>query len=76
MNGYDTCQIIRSEPWGKESLLIAMTGWGQEEDRRRSAEAGFDYHLVKPVDHPQLLELLASYSDGGVRNAERGVRNR
>lgn len=60
MNGYDTCKMIRSEPWGKDLLLIAMTGWGQEEDRRRSAEAGFDFHLVKPVDHPQLLELLAN----------------
>ena len=59
MNGYDTCQMIRSEPWGKELLLIAMTGWGQDEDRRRSAEAGFDFHMVKPVDHGQLLELLA-----------------
>jgi len=59
MNGYDTCEIIRAEPWGKELLLIAMTGWGQDEDRRRSAEAGFNFHMVKPVDHAQLLELLA-----------------
>jgi CheY-like chemotaxis protein len=59
MNGYDTCEMIRAAPWGKESLVIAMTGWGQDEDRRRSAEAGFNFHLVKPIDHGQLLELLA-----------------
>jgi CheY-like chemotaxis protein len=40
-------------------LLIALTGWGQDEDRRRSQEAGFDAHLVKPVDHGQLMRLLA-----------------
>ncbi|MEO8572814.1 MAG: ATP-binding protein [Pyrinomonadaceae bacterium] len=59
MNGYDACEAIRAERWGKDLLLIAMTGWGQEEDRRRSAAAGFDHHLVKPINHPQLLELLA-----------------
>ena len=51
---------IRSEPWGKEIALIALTGWGQEEDRRRSQEAGFDGHLVKPVNYPGLMTLLAS----------------
>ena len=39
-------------------LIVAMTGWGQDEDRRRSAEAGFDHHLVKPVDFDSLLEIL------------------
>ena len=41
-------------------MLIALTGWGQEEDRRKSQEAGFDGHLVKPVDHPRLAALLDS----------------
>ena len=41
-------------------MLVALTGWGQEEDRQRSREAGFDAHMVKPVDHDVLLELLAS----------------
>jgi CheY-like chemotaxis protein len=59
MNGYEVCRAVRREPWGREVLLVALTGWGQDEDRRRAAEAGFDRHLVKPVDLPVLSELLA-----------------
>ena len=58
LNGYDAARLIRMEPWGARLLIVAMTGWGQDEDRRRSAEAGFDYHLVKPVDFDSLLEIL------------------
>ena len=58
LNGYEAARRIRDEPWGKKMLLIAQTGWGQEEDRRRSREAGFDAHLTKPVDHLKLLKLL------------------
>ena len=50
MNGYDVCRHIRQQPWGQDTLLVAVTGWGQEEDRRRTEAAGFDHHLVKPVD--------------------------
>jgi CheY-like chemotaxis protein len=57
-SGLDVCRQIRAEPWGKELVLIALTGWGQEDDRRASKEAGFDGHLVKPVDHAELEELL------------------
>jgi CheY-like chemotaxis protein len=60
MNGYEVCSRIRKEPWGKEMVLVALTGWGQEEDRLRSKEVGFDAHMVKPVDFRVLLELLAS----------------
>jgi PAS domain S-box-containing protein len=60
MNGYETARTIRREPWGKSVTLIAMTGWGQEEDRRRSKDAGFDRHMVKPVAPVALLEFLAS----------------
>ena len=60
MNGYEVCRRIRKEPWGKEMVLVALTGWGQEEDRLRSKEAGFDAHMVKPVDFRVLLRLLAS----------------
>jgi len=59
LNGYDACRRIREQPWGKNMLIVALTGWGQEEDRRKSQEAGFDYHLVKPVDYQTLLGLLA-----------------
>jgi PAS domain S-box-containing protein len=60
LNGYDTARAIRNEPWGKNMFLIAITGWGQEEDRRRSKEAGFDQHLVKPVSPQALMQLLAA----------------
>jgi CheY-like chemotaxis protein len=60
LNGYEVCKRIRKEPWGKEIVLVALTGWGQEEDRHRSRDAGFDAHMVKPVDHNLLLKLLAS----------------
>jgi PAS domain S-box-containing protein len=59
MNGYDACREIRSQPWGKEVVVIALTGWGQDEDRRKSQDAGFNAHLVKPVDYAALLKLLA-----------------
>lgn len=60
MNGYEVCRRLRQEPWGKDLVLMALTGWGQDEDRHRSKEAGFDVHLVKPVDYDGLLKLLAS----------------
>jgi CheY-like chemotaxis protein len=59
LNGYEACRRIREQPWGKDLVLIALTGWGQEEDRRRTEEAGFDAHTVKPVDHSTLMNLLA-----------------
>ncbi len=59
LNGYDVARRIREQPWGRNAVLVALTGWGQEEDRRKSSEAGFDAHLVKPVDHGQLMALLA-----------------
>ena len=59
LSGYDVCRHIRAQPWGKNIVMIALTGWGQLDDRRRSVEAGFDRHFVKPVDHAALLKLLA-----------------
>jgi CheY-like chemotaxis protein len=59
MNGYEVAQRLRKMPGLENLLLVAMTGWGQEEDRRRSQEAGFDYHLVKPADPEALRQLLA-----------------
>jgi CheY-like chemotaxis protein/two-component sensor histidine kinase len=60
MDGHEVCRRVREQPWGKDIIVIALTGWGQEDDRRKSEEAGFDGHLVKPVDYDKLLELLAS----------------
>lgn len=59
LNGYDACRRIRKESWGKDTVLIALTGWGQNEDRRRTSEAGFDFHLVKPVESNTLVKVLA-----------------
>jgi signal transduction histidine kinase len=58
LNGYEVCRRIRRQPWSQDTLIIALTGWGQSEDRRRSHEAGFDHHLVKPVDVERLKMLL------------------
>jgi PAS domain S-box-containing protein len=60
VNGYEACRKIRSQPWGADMVLLAVTGWGQHEDRQRSQEAGFTAHLVKPVDPAALLKLLDS----------------
>lgn len=58
LNGFDACRRIRENSWAVDIRIIALTGWGQGEDRRKSTEAGFDGHLVKPVDLTQLLGLL------------------
>lgn len=60
LNGYDVCRRIREQDWGSDMMIIALTGWGQAEDRQRTKEAGFDHHLVKPVDVAKLNELLES----------------
>jgi PAS domain S-box-containing protein len=60
MNGHDVCRHVRAQPWGRDIIVIALTGWGQEHDRKRSRDAGFDGHLVKPVDYDALAQLLTS----------------
>jgi CheY-like chemotaxis protein len=50
LDGYELARRIRAQPWGRSMVLVALTGWGQEADRRRSREAGFDSHWVKPLD--------------------------
>jgi signal transduction histidine kinase len=59
MNGYDAAQAIRQQPWGRNMVLIAVTGWGQDDDKRKSQEAGFDRHLIKPVEPRSLMKVLA-----------------
>ncbi|MBI2367470.1 MAG: response regulator [Deltaproteobacteria bacterium] len=58
LNGYDAARIIREQPWGKKIILIAMTGWGHQQDLRRAKEVGFDAHLTKPVKYEALLQAL------------------
>jgi signal transduction histidine kinase len=59
MNGFELARRIRAEAWGKPMHLIALSGWGQHEDKRRAREAGFDHHLVKPVSFEAVTELLS-----------------
>jgi PAS domain S-box-containing protein len=59
LNGYEACRRIREQPWSRGMVIVALTGWGQEEDRRRSADAGFDHHMVKPVELDALSRLLS-----------------
>jgi CheY-like chemotaxis protein len=60
MNGYDVARAIRAEPQLRDAVLVAQTGWGQDEDRRKSHEAGFDGHLVKPIDFKAMQTLIAA----------------
>jgi CheY-like chemotaxis protein len=62
LNGYEVARRMRQESWGKAAMLVAVTGWGQSEDRQRSKDAGFDAHMVKPVDHDFLEKILAQES--------------
>ncbi len=58
MSGYDVARSIRKEPWGESVLLVAVTGWGQDQDRQKSKDAGFDFHLVKPIGRDDLSRLF------------------
>jgi CheY-like chemotaxis protein len=59
LNGYETARRMRQKSWGREMLLVAVTGWGQDADRRRSDDAGFNSHLVKPVNVEEIERLLS-----------------
>jgi CheY-like chemotaxis protein len=60
MDGYDTARMLRELPACKDILIIAVTGWGQEDDREKGKLAGFNHHVVKPADSSTLMELLAT----------------
>jgi DNA-binding response OmpR family regulator len=66
MSGHEVARWIRARPWGLHTRLVAITGWGQDEDRRASREAGFDEHLTKPVDPDVLLARLAAWAPRSV----------
>jgi PAS domain S-box-containing protein len=67
LTGHEVCRWVRGKSWGKDIIVIALTGWGQEDDRRKSEEAGFNGHLVKPVDYDKLLELLSTLTGSEMR---------
>jgi CheY-like chemotaxis protein len=60
MDGFMAAKAMRREDWGKSIVLVALTGWANDDDRRRTQEAGFDFHLVKPVSVDALRELFAT----------------
>lgn len=60
MDGYETARMLRELPKCRNVTIIAVTGWGQEEDREKGRLAGFDYHVVKPADSSTLMQLLAT----------------
>ncbi len=64
MNGYEACASMRATAWGRAMHIVALSGWGQEEDRRRSEEAGFDRHIVKPIDRATLERMIAEAPPG------------
>jgi signal transduction histidine kinase len=68
LDGYEVARRIRAQAWGKRITLVALTGWGQDTDRRRSQEAGFDSHLVKPLDLDKLTQLLAGLPSGALNS--------
>ena len=76
MDGYEVARRLRDRPESNGTLLVALTGWGQEADRRRSAEAGFDRHLVKPVDPDLLKKILDGAAGPGPPNQDPGEAER
>jgi CheY-like chemotaxis protein len=62
MDGYEVARHLRQRPYGREMILVALTGWAGQDVRNKAAEAGFDYHLVKPVDWDELDKIVQSLS--------------
>ncbi|MGH7560281.1 MAG: response regulator [Gemmatimonadales bacterium] len=60
LNGYETAHYIREAEWGRDAIVVAVTGWGSEADHRQSLQAGFDFHLTKPVDPDVIRRLVAA----------------
>jgi len=76
ISGHEAARRIRQLPAGRTLLLVAVSGWGQEADRKRSIEAGFDHHLVKPVDIEALKAMLPRRAANNVHRIDRGVSGR
>jgi CheY-like chemotaxis protein len=63
MSGYEVARTARAEEWGRDIFLIALTGWGQAEDKEKARAAGFDKHLTKPVDPDKVHEILKAFRE-------------
>ena len=68
LNGYGAARRIRAQPWGQDTILIALTGWGQQKDRERTIDSGFDLHVVKPVDQLELTSALTRFAKGRMQS--------
>jgi CheY-like chemotaxis protein len=75
MTGYETARRIRLDAWGRHAVLIAVTGWGQDDDKLKAQAVGFDHHLTKPVDPDDIERLLAASLAPSVAVADSAVRN-
>lgn len=71
ITGDQVARAVRDEPWGAHVLMVAVTGWGQPEDKERASAAGFDHHLTKPVDVDQMEKLLIEFA-GGIGASQAG----
>jgi len=71
LSGHAACRRIRAQPWGQYVVLVACTGWGQEDDKRKAAEAGFDFHLTKPIGTADLQRVLNSCENRETVSSER-----
>jgi DNA-binding response OmpR family regulator len=67
LSGHEVAEHLRSLAWGRNARLIALTGWGQEDDKRRSSQSGFDEHLTKPVDPELLLQRIIQLTHGATQ---------
>ena len=74
MNGYEVARQLRAQPAFNDTLLIAVTGYGRASDVKQTESAGFDHHLVKPIDYDKLQALLAARAGRGAQSAPAGVR--
>ncbi|MET0349895.1 MAG: response regulator, partial [Rhizobacter sp.] len=67
LSGYEVATRLRATDWGKRLLIVAATGWGHDDDRRRALDAGFDRHLTKPMDATALAASLGEWVDEASR---------
>ena len=70
LNGYEAARRIRDQIWGKSAVIVALTGWGQDDDKRKAEEAGFDHHFTKPVAPGTLEMLLADAGPVGANQSQ------
>jgi CheY-like chemotaxis protein len=75
MSGHEVARRMRLEAWGRKAVLVALTGWGQEQDRQAAKAAGFDVHLTKPVDPDKVEGILAGLLEGPDAPGSGGVGN-